>query len=79
MINMMLLARVPLVPVSVPVPVHVHVPVHDVVFADLVSALDPPRQHRHNPYQKVLAFAHCLPVEDPAPVENVRNSPAFPR
>ena len=73
MINMMLLARVPLVPVPV------HVPVHDVVFANLVSALDHPRQHRHNPYQKVLAFAHCLPVEDPAPVENVQNSPAFPR
>ena len=33
MINMMLLARVPLVPVLV------HVPVHDVVFANLVSAL----------------------------------------
>ena len=33
MINMMLLARVPLVPVPV------HVPVHDVVFANLVSAL----------------------------------------
>ena len=45
-----------------------------VIFANLVSTLDHPRQHRHDPHQKLLAFARGTPVEDSAPLENVHSS-----
>ena len=51
MINMMLLVRVPLFPVPVPVPVH------DVVFANLVSALSSSLRILVYVYVNVYRFA----------------------